>query len=395
MNDCTQTVVAGRNRRRPAVFRAWPRWAALFAGLLGWTLAGCEAMRYRDQIRANLFTPSEGERARLEVHDRVPVLHLYGTPEEMGRQYGQLLASALEGLSGYARCMLSAGQLERFLEYGRQHEQHLPAAIREQLRAMARTGGIDYDALVALNVTPRLRCSTLAVWGPSTPDGRMLMGRNGDYSSMGLDDCGNLVVVYHPASGQATALISFLGMAGGFAGMNADGVSFGNMLVFNAPGRREDGLPVQLAMRQAAESAENARQMADGLADMAHVIPGNVMIADAAEALVVELGPGGVHARTGADGVLAASNYFRAHPDRSADRRCSRYDTLVRAARDHRSDMTVERMKSALYDARMLNINIQATVFEPADRRMHVSINRNPASKGPYVVLEVGRLVAE
>jgi hypothetical protein len=56
--------------------------------------------------------------------------------------------------------------------------------------------------------------------------------------------------------------------------------------------------------------------------------------------------------------------------------------------------MTVEQMQAALHDNRIPEMNLQAVVFEPAAGRMHVSINRVPASAGPYESLDVRRLFA-
>ncbi|MCY2928009.1 MAG: C45 family autoproteolytic acyltransferase/hydrolase [Planctomycetota bacterium] len=318
-----------------------------------------------------------------------------GTPEEMGGQYGRLMRPALQALSSYARCVLSAERLERFLEYGRRHERVLPEEIRRQLRAMAGAGGIDYDQLVAMNVTPRLLCSALATWGPATPDGAMILGRNGDYFGLGVDDCGNLLVAYHPTAGRPVLLVSFLGMAGGFAGMNDAGVAFGNLLVFNSSGWRDDGLPVQLAMRLAAQTAPTAPDMVARLTGMNHAIPNNVIVADPREAFVAELGTQRSHVRRGADGVLAVTNDFLEHPVRFEAARCPRFDALTAQAAKNAGRMTVETMKEALFAAARRDMNIQATVCEPAAMRMHVSINQKPASAGPYVTLDVAGMLAK
>lgn len=223
----------------------------------------------------------------------------------------------------------------------------------------------------------------------------MILGRNGDFSSLGLDDCANLLVVYHPDVGRPVVLVTFLGMAGGFAGMNDRGVAFGNMLVHNAPGWREDASPIQLAMRVAAEGSGSAREMVDRLAGMKHSVPNNVIVVDSREAFVAELGCDRAYVRRGSDGVLAATNQFLEHPDRLDAGHSFRYDVLVGEAGRRRGDMTAEAMKSVLFAARVWGINYRATIFEPQEMRMHVSINRNEASAGPYVLLDVLRLLAE
>jgi hypothetical protein len=222
------------------------------------------------------------------------------------------------------------------------------------------------------------------------------MGRNADYFSLGFDDRGMLLVVYHPDDGQAVAAVSFLGMIGAFTGINEKGVAFGNMLVYNAAGpeRQDGGLPIALLQRLAAQKAATARAMAADLQTQRHVIPMNVMVGDAHEALVVELGLSGSAVRGSPDGLLAASNHFRTPLLYAQEVSCPRYKSLMEDGRAAQGAMSVEQMKAALYRARVEKLNLQAVVFEPAAMRMHVAVNRVPASAGPYVEVDLQRLFA-
>jgi hypothetical protein len=191
--------------------------------------------------------------------------------------------------------------------------------------------------------------------------------------------------------------VTFLGMIGSFTGMNEHGVAYGNMMVSNAagPARQNGGLTIQLALRKAAMQSGSAAEMCALLRHMKHVVPMSVMVADPKEALVVELGPGGTAVRRGDDGVLVAANHFLSLELRRREVSDARFDSLLAAGRKHRDHMTVEQMKKALWDARRPDTNLQATIFEPAKMRMHVSINRVPATAGPYVTLDLVRLFAE
>ena len=364
-----------------------------------WSLAGCNPVRalyYRHQIKATLHRPAQSAPARVEMRHGIPVLHLYGTPEQMGAQYGRVLKDALHALDQYTDAVMPGRLKRRLLRYAEVHEPYLPDEFRGQIRAMSQACGVDYLTLVTLNIVPHIACSTLAVWGPATPDGKLLMGRNADYFGMGLDDRGSILVVWHAADGHDAVGISFLGMVGAFTGINARGVAFGNMLVFNASGRKrlDDGLPIQLAMPLAARSADTATEMCDELLQMKHVIPMNVMVADSGGARLLELGVSESRVRVGNSGVLGASNYFRAHPIRADDGDCRRYSSLIAAAGRGGGTMTVDDMARALHRARMRTLNIQAAIFEPEAMRMHASVNRNPASRGPYHVFDIRELLS-
>jgi hypothetical protein len=221
------------------------------------------------------------------------------------------------------------------------------------------------------------------------------MGRNAEYFTFGLADRGMLVVVYHPADGSAVAAVSFLGMIGAFTGVNDRGVAFGNMLVFNAADSGEQpGLPIQIALRLAAHRAATAAQLAAILQSQRHAIPMNVMVADGREALAMELGIAGTAIRRGQDGSLAQTNYFLTEGLAAYPPQCDRHDLLLAAAQANRGRMGIEEMKKALHQARINALNVQAVVFEPAAMRMHVSVNRLPASAGPYVLMDLAKLFA-
>ncbi|MHC4986543.1 MAG: C45 family peptidase, partial [Planctomycetota bacterium] len=168
----------------------------------------------------------------------------------------------------------------------------------------------------------------MAVWGDQTPDGACVMGRNAEYISMGLGEVGSLLIVRHATDQTPMVLVGFVGMLGGFTGITADGVAFGNLVIFNAAPAddelRPDGLPVQLAMPLAADAVRSAADMIDRLLAMKHAIPMNVMAADRADALIVELGPERNVLRQGRDGVLSGSNYYVDHPDRWFSYDCPR-----------------------------------------------------------------------
>lgn len=376
--------------------------AALFVLMTALTTISCcygRALWYRHEIHAELQSPAfvdpqKRAGARLEIRGRVPIVHVYGSPEERGTQYGTLLRTPLRALDAYIRILLPATQLDPLLATADELEPALPEAMRDEIKAISRASGVPYRDLAALNVVPRLRCSALSVWSGATADGNLIMGRNADYFGMGLSDRGSLVVVHHAADGNPVLTVNFLGMIGGFTGINSKGVAFGNMLVFNAEQRpmNKEGLAIQLQLRIAAQKADTARQMADILKTQTHVIPMNVMIADQREAIVLEIGPSGIEERTGEGGVLAASNWFLVPSLRTKEVACRRYTALTNAARRGYGSFTVEDMKAALFASRIENLNLHAVIFEPGACRIHVSINREPASEGPYTTLDLAEL---
>ncbi|MHC4986544.1 MAG: hypothetical protein ACYTFO_10365 [Planctomycetota bacterium] len=107
----------------------------LLAGCL--VCPGC-ACRDREVLWEALQTPRQTDgRARLDVVDGVPVLHLYGTGDEMARQYGTLLRPALQAFVRYVDTIITPGLKRCFFARARAAEPYLPADIRRQIRIAA------------------------------------------------------------------------------------------------------------------------------------------------------------------------------------------------------------------------------------------------------------------
>ena len=368
-------------------------------------LAGCVvcpgcACRDREALWEALQTPRQTDGpARLDVVDGVPVLHLYGTGDDMARQYGTLLKPALQALIRYVDTIVTPGLKRCFFARAHAAEPHLPVDVVRQIRIAAEAAEVPYDYLLAVNVVPQIECSALAVWSGRTTDGACVMGRNAEYISMGLGEVGSLLIVRHATDQTPMVLVGFVGMLGGFTGITADGVAFGNLVIFNAAPAddelRPDGLPVQLAMPLAADGSQTAGDMIDRLLEMEHAIPMNVMAADRTDALIVELGPEQNVLRQGRDGVLSVSIYYVEHPNRWFSYDCPRQVAMEEFADDHRGQMTAELMEKALKEGSYDPLNLQAVVLAPAQMQIRVSVNKIPAVDGPYQVFDVDELLAD
>ncbi len=343
--------------------------------------------------------PPETEKGlpRLEYINSVPVVHLYGTPYEMGTQYGKILNKQLEALEFITQKFFSKKTINKYLELAENIKPNLPDETLAFISGMAASSGVNYQHLLAINTVPKTTCSVLAVWGDATTDGKLLMGRNADYNFKRINKGLGLIVVKHPDKGNATVSSSFLGLAGTFTGMNEKGVCYGNMLVYNGFEEKNytDGLPIQLLMQQAAEQSNSAREMTDYLATQKHIIPVNVMCADSTEAIVLELGQKKFAIREGKKEVLAATNYFYSsgmfeHPEND-----QRLSVLLNEARINYGQFNLENLKNAMHLARRRNQNLQCVLFEPSEKAIHVSMNKVPASKGPFLFFDAAILFNE
>lgn len=214
--------------------------------------------------------PAKGERAlvkrsgkgRLERWDGTRVLFLKGTPEEMGRQQGELLGPEIREMMD--RIIYGVGVGSSFPK-GRWFFGEIEAAHKRlspfisdrtyrELDAMADAAGVHRQEARLGNFFPELfHCSGFSITGDATVGGRMYHGRILDYlKGVGLEQ-NAVVAVVQPDVGHAWVNVGYAGFIGTVTAMNEKQISIGEM-----GGRGEgdwDGKPMAQLMREVMEGA--------------------------------------------------------------------------------------------------------------------------------------------
>jgi isopenicillin-N N-acyltransferase-like protein len=199
---------------------------------------------------------------RLEIQDGTRVLFLKGTPEEMGRQQGELLKPELRDVM--TRIVYGIGVGSSFPK-GRWFFGEIEAAEKRlhpfisdrtyrEIDAMADAAGVNPQEARLANFFPELfHCSGCSITGDATVGGRMFHGRILDYmKGVGLEQ-NAVVMVYQPDIGNAWVNLSYAGFVGSVTAMNAKHISMGEM-----GGRGEgnwDGKPMAQLIREVMENA--------------------------------------------------------------------------------------------------------------------------------------------
>lgn len=212
--------------------------------------------------------------------DGVPVLYVWGTPQERGYAHGYLLArkiidlldtylsdeNAIGGPEMYeAAIKLSAVTMSIGVKY-RQELQGMFAGIEARLgdkttvKALGRK--LELRDLVGTNCvadSSRFGCSSFAAWGPMTQNGHTIAGRNFDWYIFDALVDSQMIVVQLPEPGNKAlgwVSVTWPGSIGCFTGMNAEGVCVS--LHDAAGGRPTKAIgftPRVLALRDAIEAA--------------------------------------------------------------------------------------------------------------------------------------------
>ncbi|HEX8915763.1 MAG TPA: C45 family autoproteolytic acyltransferase/hydrolase, partial [Humisphaera sp.] len=176
---------------------------------------------------------------RLEVHDGARVLFLKGTPEEMGRQHGELLRDEVRDVmervlygvgvgSSFAKGRWFFGEVE---EAQARVGKFVDPRVLKEMDALAAAAGVHPQEARLANFFPELfHCSGFALTGKATKDGHVYHGRVLDYMrGVGLETQA-VTVVYQPTDGRhAWANITYAGFVGSVTAMNAKGISVGEM----------------------------------------------------------------------------------------------------------------------------------------------------------------------
>ncbi|HEY3965045.1 MAG TPA: C45 family peptidase [Planctomycetaceae bacterium] len=176
----------------------------------------------------------------LELVDGYPVLHLKGTPYEMGYQHGALYKDHIR--ENMDNLLVKRG--DQTVQVGilkikprsvidsitAVQQKFVPQKFYDELRGLAAGAELKYADAVAGNFIPELfHCSGFAIMNSATKDGTLYHGRVLDYAiDWELQDHA-VVIVAEPDGGIPFVNVTYAGFIGSVTGMNVKGVSVGEM----------------------------------------------------------------------------------------------------------------------------------------------------------------------
>lgn len=370
---------------------------------------------------AQAQTPPASQPGPVEVYGRfqmaynIPVLEVWGTPEEAGFAQGFLLAPKilalfddyasnpmiLGGNDGYER--LRKGARERMI-WKPEWEQELSGMLRG-MRARLEGGevyskrlkrALDIDDLKAVNALSDFRgvgCSTISVWGDLTFDGRTLTARNLDFPYTELMVRSQMILIHRNRDGRRSWFsVTWPGLIGVYSAMNDDGVT---AMIHDAPGLKPSiarGFsPRTLALRDALESAASKTFIADFEKTLRahHFLSGNDFEVSAAHprdggpaAVVFECDgnakDGGVTVRRpeGAGKrqcAIYCTNHMRSRGAPIQCRRFEIFDATVQQSIDRGATFDGAKLMAVMDDVRGSD-TLHTVIAEPEARYMYVRI---------------------
>ncbi|NOS72806.1 MAG: hypothetical protein HOP33_23130 [Verrucomicrobia bacterium] len=404
--------------QKPQFVAAWPaeKWQLKAgAGEVVETVAQSHVSRFLEVSLAMLgqkiptLGPATGERrvlaregdGRLEMIDGTRVLHLKGTPEEMGRQHGTLLKKEIADLvehmlfgvgvgSSFEKGRWFFGEIEsaqtRLMPYTD------PRYVRE-MDSMALAAGLPREELRVANFFPELfHCSGFALFGKATEGGKMYHGRILDYiRGLGLEQ-NAMVIVMQPDQGNAWVNISYAGFVGSVTAMNEKHISIGEM-----GGRGEgnwDGKPMAQLVREVMEKANTLDEAVAIMRKGPRTCEYYYVIADAKTKSAVGIAatptkfevikPGETHPMLPhgiQDSVLMSAG--------------DRYEELARRVKTGHGKFDAESARDLMKRPVCMTSNIHSVLFEPESLDFWVAIadSKNPAAHARYTHYNLAELL--
>ena len=225
----------------------------------------CMAVRAQETLQVVARDP-DGQGLLAKVNGK-RVLFVSGTPEQMGRAHGRLLAELVPNVMPRTMALVGAGLAvkkgewfyDRIEEIYRRAGPHTPERFLRECRAMAAAASITERAALSGNFFPELfHCSGVAVRNTASTDGRVIHARVLDYMrDIHLQNY-TVLQVFQPADGIPWMSVGYAGFLGTVTAMNLKGVAIGEM---GGKGEGDwDGMPMTFLMREVAERAENVEQ---------------------------------------------------------------------------------------------------------------------------------------
>jgi len=332
----------------------------------------------------------------------VRVVHLSGTPEEMGAQMGEMCGADVRFLieNNLKKIPYVAKDLEAAAAKAKVLAEGIPDAQMREMRACAKAAGVEEKwmllaATVVEVVEEAHACAAVAAWGSATADHETIVGRNLDWFDLGNLHEKGLVVVRHPNDGRPFLSCGFPGIPGVLTGMNDAGLFVADLVQFrkNAPAPRERGVPVMSLVRLALESCDTAAEATSLFEGAPRTVPHNYVVADPSGAAFLETDSTQVVLRPPCGETVAGTNWAEeARGKKVGDMRfaglCSCIDSKI-------GSIGAPEIEASLGAANSGPLSVMSVVATPARRRLFVSIGAVPACKGPFVELDGAALLAK
>ncbi len=341
----------------------------------------------------------------LERINGYPVLHLKGTPYEMGFQHGALLRDNVRKNMNHlvnVKCQTALVEFSGFKIKPKTavrmiikiQKDYVPKKYFQEIAGLAAGAGLkEEDAQIGNFIPEMFHCSGFALMNSATKDGTLYHGRVLDYAvDWGLQDHA-VIIVAEPNGGIPFVNITYAGFIGSVTGMNTKQVSIGEM-----GGRglgHWKGVPMSFLVREALEKGHDLDAAISVFRDNPRTCEYYYVIADAKTNRAV-----GLEASWNRFQVIKPGQKHDLLPSPVQD--CallsagSRYKELVRRTKAGHGKFTAKTALKLMERPVAMKSNLHNVLFEPKTTRFWVanaSKDKKPAATQPYHQFQLTKLL--
>ena len=358
-------------------------------------------------VYADTKTVARCGKGFLEEVDGYRVLHLKGTPYEMGFQQGALLKVDIKELVHFL-FDVKAKELKFDLvglkvqpdarkiiaTIAQSQKKFVPQRFFEELQGVADGAGMSIEDITIANFIPEMfHCSGFALSGSATKDGTLYHGRILDYGCDWKLQEHAVLTVAEPDGKIPFVNVTYAGFIGSVTGMNAKHVSIGEM--GGAGMGHWSGIPMSFLVRMVLEEADDLDEAISIFRDNPRTCEYYYVIADGKSGKAVGMEAcwdrfnvirmGETHPRLRhavADAVLLSAG--------------DRYEELAKRVIAGKGQFTAESARELMSRPVAMKSNLHSVLFETKSTKLWVanaSKDAKPASDQPYHEFQFSELL--
>lgn len=334
------------------------------------------------------------------------VLHVAGTPYEMGYQHGVLLKDNVHSMVRYlldvkSKDMTMEWNGVKFLTPQRviagiqaTQKKFIPDWYSEELRGLADGSGVPLADVAACNFIPELfHCSGFALSGSATANGEVYHGRVLDYGVDWKLQEHPVLMVARPDGKIPFLNVTYAGFIGSVTGMNAEKVSLGEM-----GGRglgKWKGVPMAVLMRWALQEARTLDEAIAVFRDNPRTCEYYYVIADGKTGKAVGMEAGAEKFTTIS---MGETHQLLPHSVKDAVLLSAgdRYELLVKRVQETHGRIDAGKAIRLMDRPVAMGSNLHNVLFESSTSRFwvaHAGKDGSPAANQPYRGFEFSELL--
>ncbi len=348
------------------------------------------------------FTEAKHGKGELRYVDGVPVLIVEGSPAEIGEQFGALAMKPvkkplIDKLDSYMKKSGMESAYPIMLRTAGIILPIFPEANQKEFTAAAKASEVPRNIIIMTNAMPDLEkiggCSTMIVESERSKTKAPLFGRLLDWPPHEELPEYTLVAVYRVPDKHVVATVTFPIILGAISGMNDAGLSLAINEIFvskdKSPKIDLSGMPMLILFRKLLEDCTTVEEVEKMLNNNKRTGYFCLTVCDKKGGCVFEVTTKNVVARRGVENMCCCTNHFRSDALCVSDK-CKRYDVLEKVQKNGEK-LGIDDIKNELHKVSQGAFTVQAMVFEPAERVLHLAYGGGKsATEKKLTKLELG-----